>query len=388
MRIRFALVLTSLIAGLFTRPAHAVPFVIDTLARTVETSTLKLTFDVAGGCPERLVSCIYKPWSASGAVNSESLPWEFSGQVIQGLWAAQGPIFSQSTDAGARWHVLYQDASRLVIRIESHATWTGQPNPPVRTDYTFFPDSAGYLVDRTILFSQQPWSGTSLQPYVLRLSTGAGGVLVWRGVANNVLTSFGGAFCGGGCTNADWNGRWCMVQGSTFASTLHYPPGQPGMGLLMADNDSFSNSNWTGMLTSSGTFSTDLAWRVFVHFSTTPTNVALEDEIQSWVEGLPISGTPGPAAPALLALSVSPNPVRSNATVRCDLPRAGDVDLGVFDLAGRRVATLAAGARPAGAFSVRWDGRDAAGSPAPAGVYWIRLAAPGGTARTRVVRMP
>jgi hypothetical protein len=49
--------------------------------------------------------------------------------MIQGLWAAQGPIFSQNTDATDRsWNVLSQDVTRLALRIESHATYAVAPN--------------------------------------------------------------------------------------------------------------------------------------------------------------------------------------------------------------------------------------------------------------------
>jgi flagellar hook assembly protein FlgD len=53
---------------------------------------------------------------------------------------------------------------------------------------------------------------------------------------------------------------------------------------------------------------------------------------------------------------------------------SGNVDLAVFDAVGRRVANLAAGAFPAGDWSMTWDGRDeATGEPAPSGTYFLRL---------------
>ena len=55
------------------------------------------------------------------------------------------------------------------------------------------------------------------------------------------------------------------------------------------------------------------------------------------------------------------------------LPRASDVEIAVYDLAGRRVRELRDGAAAAGESRVVWDGRGASGRPVPAGVYWVRL---------------
>ena len=61
---------------------------------------------------------------------------------------------------------------------------------------------------------------------------------------------------------------------------------------------------------------------------------------------------------------------------------AGAVTLDVFDLAGRQVARLLDGERPAGEHAVEWD----AGA-APAGVYYVRLATAGRTVATRCVKL-
>jgi len=82
---------------------------------------------------------------------------------------------------------------------------------------------------------------------------------------------------------------------------------------------------------------------------------------------------PGPAAAVLHA--PRPNPGNPIATVAFDLPAAGAVSLAVFDLRGRRVATLVDGWRAAGRHRVTWAGRDAAGRRAGAGVYAVRLVA-------------
>ena len=73
----------------------------------------------------------------------------------------------------------------------------------------------------------------------------------------------------------------------------------------------------------------------------------------------------------------SPNPFNPRTTFRFDLARATDIDFAVFDLRGRRVATLARGVRDAGAHVLDWDGRDAAGTVCAAGVYVAVLDAEG-----------
>ena len=55
------------------------------------------------------------------------------------------------------------------------------------------------------------------------------------------------------------------------------------------------------------------------------------------------------------------------------LQREDDVEIAVFDLAGRRVATLFRGPTTAGLHTARWNGRYDDGRPAPAGVYHAAL---------------
>jgi len=90
-------------------------------------------------------------------------------------------------------------------------------------------------------------------------------------------------------------------------------------------------------------------------------------------------------APSLAAgrdIAVSPNPAPGGrARVQYRVPfdsRAGaasvPIDLAVFDVTGRRVTTLAAGAFETGVRSASWDGRDASGREVSAGTYFVRLA--------------
>jgi 1,4-alpha-glucan branching enzyme len=94
------------------------------------------------------------------------------------------------------------------------------------------------------------------------------------------------------------------------------------------------------------------------------------------VVGVP--GADGGASGLRLAPS-RPNPARGAVSVAFELPAAAHARLELFDLRGRLVRTLVDGGRAAGTHVARWDGRDASGAPAPAGVYFLRLTAAGAT---------
>jgi hypothetical protein len=85
-------------------------------------------------------------------------------------------------------------------------------------------------------------------------------------------------------------------------------------------------------------------------------------------------------APHLLPLR--PNPVRETVEVRWVQPRASSISLEVFDVSGRRVATLAEEMAEAGTHARTWTRRTADGGETVAGVYFVRLAGDG-VARTR-----
>ena len=70
---------------------------------------------------------------------------------------------------------------------------------------------------------------------------------------------------------------------------------------------------------------------------------------------------------------VTPNPARPHATLAFTLAEAADVELAVYDVRGRRVATLVNGLEAAGHHQVVWDGRTEAGSLAKSGAYFVRL---------------
>ncbi len=87
--------------------------------------------------------------------------------------------------------------------------------------------------------------------------------------------------------------------------------------------------------------------------------------------------------PARLAFAISPTPMRDEAIVRFALPAAADVDLSLFDLAGRKVATVVAGHRSAGRYEVTWN----QARSLSAGVYFARFRAGRAVRTATVVRV-
>jgi endonuclease/exonuclease/phosphatase family metal-dependent hydrolase len=101
-------------------------------------------------------------------------------------------------------------------------------------------------------------------------------------------------------------------------------------------------------------------------------------------------GVPGAGLPAhTRLLAPAPNPLVASSLVQFDLATRAHVRLEVFDVSGRRVATLADGERDAGRHAFRWGGRRDDGSASDPGLYFVRLSGRGlveQTMRLAVVR--
>ena len=81
------------------------------------------------------------------------------------------------------------------------------------------------------------------------------------------------------------------------------------------------------------------------------------------------------------------NPASGSTRLDFALPKPGVVTLGIYGVAGQRVRLLLDGALPAGPHAAEWDGRDARGRRAPAGVYFAVLEAGGAVRSRRLVRI-
>lgn len=97
--------------------------------------------------------------------------------------------------------------------------------------------------------------------------------------------------------------------------------------------------------------------------------------------GVTAVGDGGPAASLELE---TPNPARGRARFRVRLPGTSDVQLAVYDAAGRRVAELMRGVLDRGDYAAMWELGPGSGPPSP-GVYFARLHAAGRTTTKTVV---
>jgi hypothetical protein len=70
-----------------------------------------------------------------------------------------------------------------------------------------------------------------------------------------------------------------------------------------------------------------------------------------------------------------PNPFNPNTEIRFDLPEAVNVQLRVYNILGQEVTTLLDAVKPAGAYHLTWDSKNAAGSVVASGVYVYQLKA-------------
>lgn len=106
-------------------------------------------------------------------------------------------------------------------------------------------------------------------------------------------------------------------------------------------------------------------------------NGAGDGPARAWtvaVDTLP--GPPSPPTGRLLA--IEPNPCNPVAWVTCVMSARDEATLDIVDPAGRRVRRLWSGSLATGTHRFQWDGCDASGQPASAGVYLARLATPRG----------
>lgn len=109
-----------------------------------------------------------------------------------------------------------------------------------------------------------------------------------------------------------------------------------------------------------------LGWYIDdVAIDTGETTVAVEDFVSGGA----------PDAPGLSILSTGPNPSNAAFAFHYTLRGPAGVVFDIVDTRGQRLHHAALGVLDAGSHVLRWDGRNEAGSFAPAGVYYYRLRA-------------
>jgi hypothetical protein len=101
-----------------------------------------------------------------------------------------------------------------------------------------------------------------------------------------------------------------------------------------------------------------------------------------WTMGTSVQG--GDEVTAVSLLPPAPNPSRGGVALSFTLPEIALVDLSIFDVAGRHVATVHRGTAGARRTDLTWDGRDDSGREVASGVYFARLTA-GSDVRARKI---
>lgn len=84
-------------------------------------------------------------------------------------------------------------------------------------------------------------------------------------------------------------------------------------------------------------------------------------------------GVKEPLIPTELTLNNYPNPFNPATTIEYSIPKAGQVQIDIYDVNGRRVRRLVNQRKAAGQYSVEWDGHNDAGRKVASGMYIYRL---------------
>ena len=68
-----------------------------------------------------------------------------------------------------------------------------------------------------------------------------------------------------------------------------------------------------------------------------------------------------------------PNPFNPSTQIEFHLPEAGEVRLIIYNLEGREVSHLVNERKPAGIYTVHWNGTDRSGQSVASGIYFCRI---------------
>ncbi len=98
------------------------------------------------------------------------------------------------------------------------------------------------------------------------------------------------------------------------------------------------------------------------------------------------AGKSAPQLPGSFALSQNyPNPFNAATTIEFSLQNAGQVTIDLYNLLGRRVATLTDRLYASGHHSIRWNGTTSGGQQVASGVYFYRLSHHGEAASRKMI---
>lgn len=368
-------------AGL--QPADPAPLTVDTLNQVVQTDHFRIDFDLTR--PDMIRYLAFKDRDTfRDLANEENTQTEFWGQSMQGT--ATPGFIRPAQLIEIQWQVDQQSTRAAQISTRT----LSENQPPVLTRYWFYADKPYFVVERTIQFSQHPYTG-AYQDYVPRTALlDTYRAIRFRDTAGELQQR---GYCYTPCVQQGWDGRWLQHVGYKLGrgqsiATIYPASVAPGTPFVRGYGPN-TFAGWATALWDSALHSTDETHRVLIAFSTQPDQLGSLDSLwTAFNSGAITLDTPAPAPRAAggLRLSVAPNPTRRAAQVTWALPRAQRARVDVLDVSGRRVATLFEGDAPAGEMRMAWDGRDAGHEAAP-GLYWARLTTPDGVRTRTIVRV-
>ncbi len=120
-----------------------------------------------------------------------------------------------------------------------------------------------------------------------------------------------------------------------------------------------------------------------LHYSNASFRVCPRDYGDIITHGLNVGVTPGSGKVRFAALQ---NP-SIRPRLAFSLPVEASVELGVYDVTGREIASLEKTTLPAGEYTRTWDGRSASGAKLGAGVFFYRLKVNGETFNTKSIKL-
>jgi len=77
------------------------------------------------------------------------------------------------------------------------------------------------------------------------------------------------------------------------------------------------------------------------------------------------------------------NPFNSSTTIDYSLPTTSHVTLKIYDITGREIKTLVDEVKPAGKYTVEWNGTDRTGKKVPSGTYFYQIKSENGNASSK-----
>jgi hypothetical protein len=108
------------------------------------------------------------------------------------------------------------------------------------------------------------------------------------------------------------------------------------------------------------------------HIVQEATNVSVGQHLTIQESDMASVPTGSVLAPIKVA-SISPNPFTGSTTIVLEAAATTGIDIGIYDVAGRHMASLVAGKIGGGTRTLEWKGTDASGLSVPPGIYFLRM---------------